>query len=573
VPKEITMPKLSDTMEEGKVLRWLKQEGDSVERGEILAEIETDKADMEMEAFDSGVLLEIRVKPGETAPVGEVIGMIGRKGEKPTARGAAASPREEVPSRSAEGSGEKSTEREDLVPASTNGGQRARKTERAARRREEAEPVGSVASDRASDQASDRDRSRRATDETSDRDRSRRTSDRDNAALPGPHADIADVIEPPESQEDEEGEEGSSRQAPASDGAPAGVTDRRAAAGPSPRERVRRLGPTKGINDRLPLREERAEAGSRLKISPVARRIAIEAGLDPAKLEGTGPDGRVTKRDVESALESRGRRVAPPGATASAGSTQPLERAPRPTAERGVGELPVPVARGELGAVMPLSKIRRAIATRMAESKRTVPHFYTTVAVRMDEALKLKDALTLRDPASKVSVTHLIVKAAALALERFPRVNGVFEEEQIVIPAQINIGVAVAIEDGLIVPVLKDCGGKTLQEIARDSREAVARVRSGKLAQDDLQGGTFSISNMGMFPIEQFAAILTPPQSAILAVGGTAEEAVVQEGRVVPARVVRLTLSADHRVIDGALAAAFLVELRSFLENPLTLLI
>ncbi|MBA2566128.1 MAG: 2-oxo acid dehydrogenase subunit E2 [Gemmatimonadetes bacterium] len=233
----------------------------------------------------------------------------------------------------------------------------------------------------------------------------------------------------------------------------------------------------------------------------------------------------------------------------------------------------VPVAPGRLGEDLPHSRIRRAIAARMAESKRTVPHFYTTVAVRMDEAEKLRAALALRDPAARVSVTHLVVKAAALALERWPRVNGTFEEERIRIPAEIGIGVAVAMEDGLLVAVVHDCAGRTLSDLARETREAVARVRSGRPGQEDLQGGTFSISNMGMFPVEQFSAIITPPQAAILAVGGIADEPVVREGRVEPGRVMRLTLSADHRVIDGALAASFLAEVRGLLENPLALVI
>jgi pyruvate dehydrogenase E2 component (dihydrolipoamide acetyltransferase) len=217
--------------------------------------------------------------------------------------------------------------------------------------------------------------------------------------------------------------------------------------------------------------------------------------------------------------------------------------------------------------------MRRAVATRMAEAKRTAPHFYTTVAVRMDRALELKDALAARHPGERVGVTHLLLKAAALALERYPRVNAVFEEERIRIPREINIGLAVAVEDGLLVPVVRDSAGKPLLALAREARAVVARAQQGKLAQGDLQGATFSISNMGMFPIEAFAAILTPPQSAILAVGAVADEPVVQGGAVVPGKVLRLTLSADHRTIDGVLAAAFLAEMKRFLETPLALVV
>jgi pyruvate dehydrogenase E2 component (dihydrolipoamide acetyltransferase) len=209
----------------------------------------------------------------------------------------------------------------------------------------------------------------------------------------------------------------------------------------------------------------------------------------------------------------------------------------------------------------------------MAESKRTVPHFYTTVAVRMERALELKEALGLRHPDAGVSLTHVIVKAAALAVERYPRVSALFEEDRVRIPAAVHIGLAVAVEDGLLVPVIRDVAAKPLPQIAREARAAAARARSGRLLQDDLQGATFSVSNLGMFPIESFAAIITPPQSAILAVGGTADEAVVQEGRVVPGKVARMTLSADHRVIDGVLAAAFLAELKRLLEAPLALVV
>jgi pyruvate dehydrogenase E2 component (dihydrolipoamide acetyltransferase) len=343
--------------------------------------------------------------------------------------------------------------------------------------------------------------------------------------------------------------------------------------------------PTRGMNDRLPRLHEPPERFPRVKISPVARRLAAEAGLDPSDLEGSGPDGRIVRRDVEGALEARGRgpaapeeprAAAPPsprirGAPAGAGEAG---RARRPAAPpSGPEPPPVPVAAGELGAELPHTRLRRAIAARMAESKRTVPHFYTTAAVRMDEALRLKDALALRAPEERVSQSHLLVKAAALALERYPRVSAVFEEDRIRIPARIDVGLAVAVEDGLIVPVLRDCAAKPLFELAREARAAVERVRAGKLAADDLQGATFTVSNMGMFEIEQFAAIIAPPQSAILAAGATAEQPVVEDGRVIPGRVLRLTLSADHRVIDGVLAAAFLVEVKRFLENPLALVI
>jgi pyruvate dehydrogenase E2 component (dihydrolipoamide acetyltransferase) len=502
-----------------------------VERGAVIAEIETDKADMEMEAFDSGVLIGIRVPEGGTAAVGDVIGWVGEPGEKApaaaapaVARSAGAEPAETAPEASAAAEAEPAR-REREAPASA--GARAPK-----------EMGRAAAAGRPAAVRPERRTSRPAG------------ANGGNAAIPGPHADIAEAIEA-EVGEEEEGEEGYATQAPP--GAPA---------------RAGRQ--TKGLNDRLPPHSAREERPQRLKISPVARRLAEEGGLDPAGLEGSGPDGRIVKSDVERALERRrkgpdGRRGAAAGAPSGAGRSPAEPAAESPPA--------VPVARGELGTAIEHSRLRRAVASRMAESKRTVPHFYTTVAVRMDYALRLKDALALRDPDARVSVSHLIVKASALALERWPRVNAVFEEDRIRIPGGIHVGLAVAVEDGLIVPVIRDCQAKGLREIASEARALVERVRRGRLAQDDLQGATFSVSNMGMFEIESFAAIIAPPQAAILAVGGIADEAVVRDGRVVPGKVMRLTLSADHRAIDGSLAAAFLVEVRRFLENPLSLVV
>jgi pyruvate dehydrogenase E2 component (dihydrolipoamide acetyltransferase) len=541
--KEITMPKLSDTMEEGRVLRWLKREGDRVERGEPIAEVETDKAEMEMEAFDAGVLLAITVGEGETATVGDVIGYVGQPGEEIAGKGAATKAtigRGKVADAESAGApgrrGGPGRSAAEPKAAETGNGARARSAEPPPR---ESTAVATSSGGRT-----------RAAHHPADMPAVAPT--RENAQVAGPHADIADVIEP-DVEEEAEGEEGSSTQAPAGE--------------PLPGRRAR---PTRGLNDRLPFRSHQELRAARLRISPLARRLAREAGLDPAALQGTGPDGRVVRADVERALGEPG--VSRPGQGAGA---VPLRE--RPASTRREAAAPsgarVPVAGGELGAVIPHSRIRRVVAQRMAESKRTVPHFYTTAAVRMERALELKAALDVRYPDARVSITHLIVKGSALALERYPRVSGVFEEDKIRIPAAIHIGLAVALEDGLLVPVVRDCARKSLPEIAREAHAATERARGGKLAQDDLQGAVFSVSNLGMFPIEQFAAIITPPQSAILAVGGTADEPVVEGGKVVPGKVMRLTLSADHRVIDGVLAAAFLSEIKRLLEAPLALVV
>jgi pyruvate dehydrogenase E2 component (dihydrolipoamide acetyltransferase) len=407
----IIMPKMGDAMEEGTLVRWLKQEGDAVQEGEPIAEIATDKATVEIEAPVSGVLRGIRVAENAVVPVNTPLAYILQEGESlPT-----------------DGDGKAS---------------------------EPAKPA---------------------------------------AAAPQP--------------------------APA----PTAV----AAAPPS--------APTNG--------EERVLA------SPLARKIAAEHGIDLRQVQGTGPKGRIVERDVLAYLESRKATVAP---------------APPPM------PAPVVAAAPAEARVETLTRLRQITAQRTTEAHQTIPHFYLTMEIDMEEAVALRQRLNQLDESLRVSVNDLIVKACAVAIEQHPIVNATYQNGQLVHPNGVHIGIAVAVEQGLLVAVLRHCEGKSLRRIAQESQTLIQKAREGKLLPDEMTGNTFTVSNLGMFGIEQFTAIINPPASAILAVGATKRVPVVQEdGSIVARQRMKVTLSCDHRVLDGAVGAQFLQTLKRVLENPL----
>lgn len=382
----IIMPSLGFDMTEGKLARWLKQAGERIEKGQPIAEIETEKATVAIEATASGVLRKIIVAPDQTVPIGTVIGIIGEANE--------------------------------ALP--------------------EPAPV---------------------------------------AAPPRDHAQV-----PP-------------------------------AAAPTPEH---------------------------IKASPLARKLAEQAGIDLATITGSGPGGRVMDRDVQAAL-------APP-------------------------TLPAPASAGAVTTV-PLNKMRQAIARRMTESKMTAPHFYATVQVNMTEALKLRAQLNAAAAdEEKISVNDLIVAAAARTLVKFPTFNASYRNDALELHPQINLGIAVALDDGLITPVLHDADKQSLKQIAKAARALSERARTNHLRADDLTGGTFTVSNLGMFGVDEFSAIINPPQAAILAIGAVSDQPTAVEGAVRLAPLMQATLSIDHRVADGAQAARFLRELKMLLSNPLNLL-
>jgi pyruvate dehydrogenase E2 component (dihydrolipoamide acetyltransferase) len=411
--KKVEMPKMGDTMEEGKILHWLKTEGEQVKKGEMLAEVETDKVNIEIEAFAGGILRKILVGEGSSAPIGAAIALIGSADEPlpddSAGRGAAAAKTVDVPAR---------------------------------------------------------------------------------APMPAPQPALA------------------------------GST--------------------------VPGRPER------IFISPIARRIAEANRLDYAGLRGSGPNGRIIKLDVEAAL--RGLQAAQP--------------APVP-------EL-LPLDTTEVVEV-PLSAMRRTIARRLSSSMQTAPHFYVTSVIDTDRLAALRQQINeyaAGDPSPiKVSFNDLIIRAVAKALLRMPQMNVSFAEDRILQKKAVHIGVAVALEEGLIVPVLRDADRRGILDIARESRRLAEAARDGKLRPEDFSGGTFTVSNLGMFDVDSFTAVINPPESAILAVGSITPEPAVVDGQVVVRNRMKVTLSSDHRAIDGATAARFLQEVKRLLQEPFGLIL
>ena len=420
---DVTMPRLSDTMEEGTIASWLKKPGEKVDRGEVIAQIETDKATMDLTAFEAGTLQEILAPEGSTVAIGQPVARIGNGKAAPA-------PAEKA-----------------LAPA-----------EEAAPRAEKPAPT---------------------------------------AEKPAPTAENA---------------------------AP---TAEVAATSSSPDDRP-------------------ASADGKTRASPMARHLAAEHDLDLSNIQGSGPQGRVIRADVEAAL----------------------------TSTQATQEQPTVPSEGDDQRVT-LSQMRRTIARRMAESTRTVPHFFLTLTVDAAELVKLRKQITesTADEGFKISFNDMVVKAAALAIRKVPDINVSFAEDSLIRHQRINIGVAVATERGLIVPVVRDVDQKSLGQISREARDLAERANSGKLQPADYSGGTFTISNLGMFGIEQFNAVINPPEAAILAVGAIAREPAEHDGQIVLRERMKLTLSVDHRALDGAMGARYLQALKQVLEKPMLLLV
>ena len=446
--EELTMPRLSDTMERGTIARWARHEGDAYATGDVLAEIETDKALMELLAYDDGVLLQILVGEGESADLGAPIAVVGTPGE-------------EAPPRRETGDG----------------------------------AVGAIPSEEPEPSPAD-------------------------SGEPGP-PEVA-------------------VSAPAASAAPA--TPLAASAAPA-----------------TPL----AAPSGELRASPVARRMAADAGLDlrPLAGQGSGPDGRIVRVDVERALA--GSAPAPASApTAPAAVPAPTAPAPAP-------------ADGELVEASPMLK---TVARRMAEAKATVPHFYLSVEIETDRLAEVRAELNqgLAADGVKVTVNDFVVRAAALALMENPQFHRSWADGKLQFHSSANIGIAVALDDGLIVPVLRDAQAKSLRQVAVEARDLVGRAREGKLRQREIEGGTFTVSNLGMLGISTFAAIINPPEPGILAVGAAERRPVVVDGpegeRIEPRSVMTATLSVDHRASSGADGARLLSSIKRRLEQPLLLL-
>jgi len=503
---DIVMPKLSDTMTEGRLVSWKKQVGEAVQRGDILAEVETDKANMELEAFTSGVILEIRVQAGETAQVGSVIAVIGTAEEKgaPSAKPEAA-PQTPPPAASAQPGPPAGAVKSQLAAAKAKPAEVAPGEQPAAAPSDSGEmrqvPPGETA-----EQGS------------------------------GAGAQTASEAAAAENQAPAEADMPTASQAVAPTGTPApagappvSAPQRAASASVGAQALGAGAAPVAGSGAHV----ERA--------APVVRRRARELGIDLGQVKGSGPEGRILLQDLE-------RRSAPQTAQGAPGGERPATE-----------------------TALPLSRLRSAIARTVAEAWRTIPHFSVTVEVVMDEAEAVRRQL--KGCGVEVTVNDMIVKGASLALRKFPLLNASFADGSLTLHDRVNIGVAVGVPDGVLVPVITDCQRLTLQEIASGCRKMVGRARSGGSSEQEMSGGTFSVSNLGMYGVQQFNAIIYPSQAAVLAVGAVSDAVLPRGGVPVCVRLMKLTLSADHRVVDGAYAAQFLAELKEMLENPVRLLL
>jgi pyruvate dehydrogenase E2 component (dihydrolipoamide acetyltransferase) len=423
--EKIEMPKLSDTMEEGVIAKWNVQEGDKVESGDVIAEVETDKATMEVEVFDPGTILKILAKEGEAVPLGGVMAIVGDEGE-----------------------------------------------------------------------------------------------------------DISGLLDESKSAAEPQKEQKKKEKSAAKSGS--GDFD------PI-------LGDVNGKQTEKPS-ESKAAAGSgdgRIKASPLARKMAEDKGIDLNTVNGSGPDGRIIKKDIEH--------YKAPAGTAAAGAAAP-------SFESGESE------------DVKISQMRKTIARRLSESKFTNPHFYETIDIDMEAAIEARAKLNEVSEV-KISFNDIVVKACAHALRRHPDVNSSWLDDIIRKHGDVNIAVAVAIDEGLMTPVLNHCDKKNLRQISSETRELAGLARDRKLQPEQMEGSTFTISNLGMFGIEEFTAIINPPNACILAVGAIRDVPVVKNGEVVPGKRMKVTLSSDHRVVDGAKAAQFLNTVRQMLENPLSMLL
>lgn len=424
---KIEMPKLSDTMEEGVIAKWNVKEGDKVKTGDVIAEVETDKATMEVEVFDPGTILKILAEEGDAIPLGGIMAVVGEEGE-----------------------------------------------------------------------------------------------------------DISDILEEAESSAEAPKEEEKSSTSDKSE-KDSKKSEKKESFDPI-------LGDMKSKDEPSKKESAKSSGNGRIKASPLAKNMAEERGINLATVEGSGPEGRIIKKDIENYKE-----------------------APQRTAATGVVET-------RESEDVKISQMRKAIARRLSESKFTNPHFYETIDIDMEQAVKARAGLNEISDV-KISFNDIVVKACAAALRRHPDVNSSWLDDVIRKHGEVHVAVAVAIDEGLMTPVIRNTDLKSLQQISQETRELAGLARDRKLQPEQMEGSTFTISNLGMFGIEEFTAIINPPNACILAIGAIRDVPVVKDGEVVPGKRMKVTMSSDHRVVDGAKAAQFLNTVRQMLENPLSMLL
>lgn len=533
----IRMPKMSDTMEEGVIAAWLVKEGDTIKSGDILAEVETDKATMELESYEDGVLLHIGVKEQESVPVDGVLAIIGTKGEDikdllasaeaPAAPAPAAPPA--TPAPAAESTIDTSSVNATLVTMPKMSDTMT-------------EGVLSTWLVKVGDEVKSGDI---LAEVETDKATMELESYEDGVLLhigPGegeavPVDGVLAVIGEKDANFQLLLDAHGQAEAPVEAAAPQTEAVATPAATPAPVAAAPAT--TSG-------------SGERLKISPLARKMAEEKGYDLSQIKGSAENGRIVKRDVEQ--------FQPTAAPMDNGTPQAAPVA-----------LPAVVGEESFEEV-PLTQMRKTIAKRLAASKFTAPHFYVTMEINMDRAMEARKSLNEVSPV-KISFNDLILKATAAAIRQNPGVNISYFEDRIRKNHHIHIGVAVAVEEGLLVPVIRFADNKGLAHIATEVKELAKKAIEKKLQPSEWKGNTFTISNLGMFGVEEFTAIINPPDACILAIGGIKPTAVVKDGQLVPGHVMKVTLSCDHRAVDGATGAAFLKTLKGILEDPVRILI
>ena len=562
------MPRLSDTMTDGKVAKWHKKVGDQVKEGDILAEIETDKAVQDFESEFDGILLYAGIAEGESAPVDSILAIIGEEGEDISALTGNKEQKEQgsrdpdpgIPedfkTEQENTSLEKAPDldKEDTTQTENSSeGKGAKKTEVDAQNLPKGTEV--INMPRLSDTMTE----------------GKVAKWHFNVGDEVKEGDILAEMETDKAVQDFESEfDGVLLYQGVKEGDAAKVDSILAIIGPAGTDlsAVSADKPSSGANAQSeqkaeskedkkaePAAQKSTDAGTgteRLAISPLARKMAEEKGIDVQQLRGSGENGRIVKKDIESFTP---------------GSAQPQSK----SSEKSAAPAAKPVITGETTET-PNSQIRSVIARRLSESKFTAPHYYLMIEVNMDKAIQARQEINSL-PDTKISFNDMIIKAAAVALRKHPQVNSSWTDEKIIHHGDINIGVAVAIPDGLVVPVLRNTDHMTYTEISAAVKDMAARAKNKGLKANEMEGSTFSISNLGMYGIETFTSIINQPNSAILSVGAIIEKPIVRDGQLAVGKVMKLSLACDHRVVDGATGAEFLQTLKTYLEQPLTLLL
>ena len=553
---KITMPRLSDTMTEGTVAKWLKKVGDKVSEGDILAEIETDKATMEFESFNSGTLLHIGIQEGESAPVDSLLAIIGEQGEDISGMlndTTSTKPKEEA--------SKEETPKEEK-PADQPKQEETGEENQKSKSNELPKGVVVVTMPRLSDTMTEGTVAKWL----------KKVGDKIK------EGDILAEIETDKAtMEFESFNSGTLLSIGIQEGESAPVDSMLAIIGPEGTD-VSGIDLKSGKSDKKPEENKPADTekpaettqaehkendvemhsdGKRIFISPLARKIAEEKGIDISKVKGSGENGRIVKSDIENFQPSA-------QADKAAATTE------TPQAEAAAVRPFVPA--GEVSTEeIKNSQMRKVIAKRLAESAFTAPHFYLTIEVAMDDAMNSRSVINAM-PDTKVSFNDMVIKACAMALRKHPKVNSHWKEDVTVINHHINVGVAVAVEDGLVVPVVKFTDQLSLTQIGAAVKDLAGRAKSKKLTPAEMEGSTFTVSNLGMFGISEFTSIINQPNSAILSVGAIEEKPVVRNSQIVVGNTMKVTLACDHRTVDGATGAQFLLTLRQYLENPVTML-